>query len=62
MIKIKIPKEKSLKEINSFFIKIGLGELIKESKKKIKPSKELNKKNLLTPYLKNFIDYISLLT
>ena len=52
MIKIKIPKEKSLKEINSFFIKIGLGELIKESKKKIKPSKELKQKKIIKPKLK----------
>ena len=52
MIKIKIPKEKSLKEINSFFIKIGLGELIKQSKKKIKPSKELKEKKLIKPMLK----------
>ena len=52
MIKIKIPKEKSTVEINSFFLKNGLRELIKESKIRIHPSNKLKYKKPFPPDLK----------
>ena len=36
-MKIKFPKNLNKKQIENFFIKIGLKDLVKESKKKISP-------------------------
>ena len=51
MIKIKIPQKKPLKEIEFFFKKIGLVEIIKESHKKSRESFKLKQKKTFGPQL-----------
>ena len=50
---IKIPKNKSKKFIEDFFIKKGLGSIIVESKKKIILNSKLSSKKILVPELKD---------
>ena len=50
---IKIPKNKSKKFIEDFFIKKGLGSIVVESKKKIILNSKLSSKKILAPELKD---------